>query len=88
MSRRDERVVEEESWPISFRRETMITVKPLPSSVLAQFSVDGIPDWRHVIAGNPREKLGISVVVTVLSLPRLSYAISILLRHFSRQKHR
>ena len=38
----------------------MITVKPLPPSVLAQFSVDGIPDRRHVTAGNPREKLGIA----------------------------
>lgn len=54
----------------------MITVKPLPPSVLAQFSVNGIPDRRHVTAGNPREKLGIAAVATasVLASPFVRHA--------------
>lgn len=55
----------------------MITVKPLPPPVLAQFSVDGIPDRRHVTAGNPREKLGIAAPrQQLLSSPRLASRIT------------
>lgn len=57
----------------------MITVKPLPPPVLAQFSVDGIPDRRHVTAGNPREKLGIAssaATASVLASPRLASRIT------------
>jgi len=51
----------------------MITVRPLSSSVLAQFSVDGIPDRRHSWKSSVRNSAA-AATASVLASPFVRHA--------------